>query len=185
MLAALRFAFTLSAVAGAVLCAGAAQAWAVGPSLDEIYRSAVRGEHDGELPAYFLRRGMAPIPERKPLTPEEALAASRAAGSPIDLPPDQGELPWLQVVQEIAGGQPGPFAVEAVRARAEGGDSQAVELLAWMNANGVGVRRDLARAFGLYQQAEANGVPGARDNAQAVYKAMAPEERRGVINPYR
>lgn len=178
-----RTAFVGAAIFLGVLSAVPARA--AGPSLDEIYRSAVRGEHDGELPAYFLRRGIAPLPERKPLTPEEALAAARASAPAIDLPADQGDMPWLQVVQEVAGGKPGPFAVNAVRARAEDGDGQATELLAWMNANGVGLRRDLARAFSLYQQAEMHGVPGARDNAQAVYRAMAPEERRTVLDPYR
>jgi TPR repeat protein len=93
-------------------------------------------------------------------------------------------LTWVEVVQQVAGGTPSPFAVDEVRRRSDGGDGQAVELLAWMHANGVGVRRDLPRAFNLYVQAGASGIEAARENASAVFRSMSVEQRALVKNPF-
>lgn len=161
----------------------AAPAWAFGQTLDEVFRGTLREEHEGTLPPFVMNRGLVPYPERKPLTPEEAAAQARAQQglAPTDL---GGEMSWVEVVTEIAGGTPSPFAVEAVRRKAEEADPQAIELLAWMSANGVGVRRDLAMAFDLYSRAHGLGVQGAKENAQAIYRSMSPGERRTVFNPF-
>ncbi len=160
-----------------------AQAWAFGRTLDEVFRGSLREEHEGSLPPFVVNRGRVPYPERKPLTPEEAAARAKAL-RPL-APTDLGhEMSWVEVVTEVAGGTPSPFAVEAVRRKAEEGDPQAIELLAWMSANGVGLRRDLATAFDLYSRAHGLGVDGAKENAQAIYRSMTPGERRTVFNPF-
>lgn len=161
----------------------ASPAQAFGRTLDEMFRGTLREEHDGSLPSFVINRGRAPTPERKPLTPEQAAEQARALQGmeTYDL---GGDLSWVEVVSEVAKGTPSPFAVDAVRHRAEDGDAQAIELLAWMNANGVGLQRDLAKAFDLYSRAHGLGIDGARDNAQAIYKSMSMGERRTVFNPF-
>lgn len=171
-------------LAVAVLATGwTPPAWAFGQTLDEVFRGALREEHDGTLPPFVVNRGLAPYPERKPMTPEEAAElARRQQGLPaLDL---TGEMSWVEVVTEVANGTPSPFAVDAVRRRSKDGDGQAIELLAWMNANGVGVRRDLGNAFDLYSRAHTLGVEGAKENAQAIYRSMSVGERRTVFNPF-
>lgn len=163
---------------------GGSPALAFGRTLDEIFRGSVRQENDGTLPSYILNRGLPPVPVRKPLTPEEAAELARNSGSGVQ-EYDLGQpLTWLEVVQQVAGGAPSPFAVDEVRRRGDTGDGQAVELLAWMHANGVGVRRDLPRAFNLYVQASSMGIDAARDNASAVFRSMNVEQRAQVKNPF-
>jgi len=161
----------------AVLAGAAGAAHAFGPSLDEIYRSTLREENGGALPGFVVNRGRPPLPERKPVPPDAATAGPAIVEQDLT-----ARMPWVQVVKEIAGGAPTPFAVEAVRSRAEADDGQAVELLGWMYANGVGVARDLPTAFTLYARAAELGVQGAMENAQAVYKAMSPDNQRAVFN---
>ena len=156
----------------------AAQAQAL--SLDEIYRDALREENAGSLPGYVLNRGMPPYPEPKPPVPG---AAGSVGPSVVDLPL-AAPMPWPEVLKSIAGGSPSPFAVDAVRRRAERDDPQAIELLAWMYTNGVGVKRNLGQAFDLYVKADSLGVGSAKDNAKAVLKAMPVAERRTVFNPF-
>ncbi|MBR2033286.1 MAG: SEL1-like repeat protein, partial [Alphaproteobacteria bacterium] len=64
--------------------------------------------------------------------------------------------------------------------RARLNDAKAIEILAWMYTNGVGVAQDLPKAFYLYRQAEKLKVDNAGKNAIAVYKAMPPEQRAKV-----
>lgn len=160
------------------------EALAFGRTLDEIFRGTVRQENDGSLPPYILNRGLPPVPVRKPLSPEEAADLARSQGAGV-MEYDLGQpMAWLEVVRQVAGGAPTPFAVDEVRRRADAGDGQAVELLAWMHANGVGVRRDLPRAFGLYVEANGLGIEAARDNASAIYRSMNVEQRARVKNPF-
>jgi len=163
---------------------GVGEAMAFGRTLDEIFRGAVRQENEGRLPSYILNRGLPPVPQRKPMTPEEAAELAKSLGSGIQ-EYDLGQpLTWLEVVQQVAGGAPSPFAVDEVRRRGDNGDGQAVELLAWMHANGVGVRRDLPRAFGLYVQASSMGIEAAKENAGAIFRSMSVEQRARVKNPF-
>lgn len=59
-------------------------------------------------------------------------------------------------------------------------DPKAVEVLAWMNARGIGIKPNLVEAFNLYQKAAALKVPLAAENALLVYKSMNAEQRRLV-----
>lgn len=173
--------------AGAVavaVCAGVwgtGAVWAQAVSLDQIYRDSLREENAGALPGYVLNRGLPPYPEPKPPVPGSG--EGRLGAGVIDLPLHT-QMAWNEVLKNIAGGQPSPFAVDAVRRRAERNDPQAIELLAWMFTNGVGVKRDLPQAFDLYVKADALGIANAKENAKAVLKSMRPEERRTVMNPF-
>lgn len=174
----------LGCVVASVVVGSTNSAFAFGRTLDQVFRGTVRGENDGELPAYVVNRGMIPYPEAKPPNPDEEAAMRRNGTSGVVEQALTPEMPWEEVVKEVAGGSPGPFAVETVRRRAERADGQAIELLAWMSANGVGLQRDLSQAFDLYARAQKLGVASAEDNAKAIYRAMSTEERRTVFNPF-
>lgn len=157
---------------------------AFGPTLDSIFRDSLRGDNDGILPPYVLNRGLIPVPHRKPPTPEEAAELARERGGSIvglDLTP---ALTWAEVLAEVARGEPTPLAVEAVRQRADSDDGPATELLAWMHVNGVGVRRDLVRAFNLYARAADLGIEAAQINAAAVFRSLSVDQRAQVHNPF-
>lgn len=173
--------YALAAMVVAAGLAAAGEARAFGLTLDEIYRDTLRHENAGELPGYVINRGLAPYPEHKPPVPDDS-AASR--GPHIIDQPLLEPMPWPEVVRQVGTGRPSPFAVDAVRIRSEQEDGQAVELLGWMYANGIGVRRDLPEAFSLYVKAEKLGVSGAQDNAKAIYKSMSRHDRQVVFNPY-
>lgn len=174
-------AVALAAVTGTVMPSPAA---AFSRTLDEIFRDTVRGENDGELPAYVVNRGRVPFPDRKPLTPDELAALNKGLGPSVAPVPVTREMAWDDVVRQVANGSPDPFAVETVRSHADRNEPQAIELLAWMTANGVGLQRDLPGAFELYTRANEQGVASAKENAQAIYKAMTVEQRRTVFNPF-
>lgn len=158
-------------------------AWAFGDSLDAMYRDNVRAENNGELPSYLYATVPPPIPQPKPLTPEDILTKLRAETPSIVVPDSAPPIAWPDVVKQIGSGAPGAFAVDAVRRKAEAADPQAVELFAWMNATGTGVRRDLTQAFNLYMQADGLNVAGAKENAKAIYNALPPSEKKSALNP--
>lgn len=174
----------LSVMTAAGLAVAPAGAWAFGQSLDALYRDNVRADNNGVLPPYFFATIPPPYPEPKPDIPDPSAAKLPADAGQTPPPSAAPEMPWLEVVKQVAGGAPGPFAVDAVRRKAEAADPQAVELYAWMNATGTGVKRDLAQAFTLYLQADGLNVPGAKDNAKAIYNALDPAGQKALFNPY-
>lgn len=171
----------VAAVCAGPWIAGAPEVRAQAISLDQIYRDSLREENAGALPGYVLNRGLPPYPEPKPPVPGSGEGRLGAGVVETQL---NTQMAWNEVLKSIAGGQPSPFAVDAVRRRAERSDPQAIELLAWMFTNGVGVKRDLTQAFDLYVKADALGIANAKENAKAVLKSMRPEERRTVMNPF-
>ena len=74
-------------------------------------------------------------------------------------------------------------AVELRELEVKAGENnpQAVEILAWIYAKGVGVKPDLVKAFRLYMQAENLGVPDAKLNAAKVYKVMPRQMRENLV----
>lgn len=177
---------TLSVVILSVLTLGFAQsgAWAFGDALDALYRDNVRADNNGELPGYLNATVPPPIPEAKPPTPEDIMSKLRALTPSIVVPDSAPPIAWPEVVKQVGSGAPGAFAVDAVRRKAEAADPQAVELYAWMNATGTGVRRDLSQAFALYLQADGLGVTGSKENAKAIYNALPPADKKSALNPF-
>ncbi len=163
----------------------AAPAWAFGDSLDALYRDNLRAENNGELPPYIYAGIPVPLPQAKPPTPAQVLEKLRRESPSVVVPDAAPPMPWPDVVKQIGSGAPGAFAVDAVRRKTEAADPAAVELFAWMNATGTGVRRDLPQAFALYLQADGLGVTGAKENAKAIFSALTPADKKTVLNPYK
>lgn len=120
-------------------------------------------------------------PDAPPPPPEPGYEPPQVVYEKEEPPPPP---PWDEVVTAIAQNDALPEHVAEVERRAEEGQGDAVELLAWMRANGVAVAKDLPAAFRLYAQAYKLGVPNARENAIAVYKSMSRTEQQAARLPF-
>lgn len=153
------------------------------PTLDGMFRDSLLRENDGRLPGYVQNRdGITLLGPAAPPPPP----------APGFEPPQvvyeiEGPTPppaWEEVVGAVARNAAEPAHVAEVERLADEGRGEAVELLAWMRANGSGVARDLPEAFKLYARAHQLGVPNARENAIAVYKSMSESEQQAARLPF-
>lgn len=165
---------------------GSAQA----TSLDELYRDIVRSDNQGYLPMFVKNRSIPDI-----LSEEEALLNTKEAApleqknnlpGPINLTNTRRAkeaaeqavlLRWQNALLAVEQNRVTPLELEEITARANLNDPKAIEVLAWMNARGIGVSPNLLEAFRLYQKAAALQVPQAADNALLVYKSMNAAQR--------
>lgn len=153
------------------------------PTLDGMFRDSLLHENDGRLPGYVLNRDgvtlLGPVPEPPP--PPEGYEPPQVVYQ-IEGPPPPPS--WDEVVAAVARNAAEPAHVAEVERLAGEGRPEAVELLAWMRANGSGVARDLPEAFKLYARAHQLGVPNARENAIAVYKSMSEAQQQAARLPF-
>ncbi len=160
-------------------------------SLDELYRDIVRSENQGYLPMFVKNRSIPDIlPDESTLGQIKGKAVAplkEPVPAPVNLTNDRlareaarkaAVLQWENTLKAVAENRVTPVELEEINYRALQNDPRAVEVLAWMNARGVGVKTDLIQAFHLYQKAAALNVPNAAENAAQVYKVMKPEQRR-------
>lgn len=87
---------------------------------------------------------------------------------------------WENALKAVEENRVTPLELEIINDYAAKNDPKAVEVLAWMNARGIGIKPNLVEAFNLYQKAAALKVPLAAENALLVYKSMNAEQRRLV-----
>lgn len=87
---------------------------------------------------------------------------------------------WENALKAVEENRVTPLELEIINDYAAKNDPKAVEVLAWMNARGIGIKPNLVEAFNLYQKAAALKVPRAAENALLVYKSMNAEQRRLV-----
>ena len=88
---------------------------------------------------------------------------------------------WNRVIQNVKNGKVTASELRELEVKAGENNPQAVEILAWVYAKGVGVQPDLIKAFRLYMQAEDLGVSGAKLNAAKVYKVMPRQMREQLV----
>ncbi|MFI3241317.1 MAG: SEL1-like repeat protein [Alphaproteobacteria bacterium] len=150
-------------------------------NLDEIYREIVKADNEDYLPL-FVKNREAPnflkdIENVENITPEESennenviffenKIAKRTAQQKAE------ELKWQAVILAIQQDKVTPFEIEIINNRIKRKDPQATELLAFMNAKGIGVEQDLIESFMLYKKAYNLGVENAKKSAVLVYKSM-------------
>lgn len=163
-------------------------------SLDELYRDIIKSENRGYLPLFVKNRTipdilieeevLKKIPETKSEDLKNALPA-------INLTNDRAKQEWMRklytekwhhVILSVQENRVTPMDLEEINKRVSLNDPKAVEILAWMNAKGVGVKTNLLKAFRLYQKAETLNIPHASDNAKQVYKVMTPDQRAQLKN---
>lgn len=172
-----------------LLCPGLASA----TSLDELYRNIVRSDNQGYLPMFVKNRSipdvlieeeiLRQIPENQESQPKKNIP------HPIYISNDRDAQKaarlaaikrWENALKAVEENRVTPLELEFINDYAAKNDPKAVEVLAWMNARGIGIKPNLVEAFNLYQKAAALKVPRAAENALLVYKSMNAEQRRLV-----
>lgn len=153
------------------------------PTLDGMFRDSLLRENDGRLPGYVQNRDGITLlgPAAPPPAPAPGFEPPQVV---YEIEGPTPPPPWEEVVGAVARNAAEPAHVAEVERLADEGTPEAVELLAWMRANGAGVARDLPEAFKLYARAHQLGVPNARENAIAVYKSMSETEQQAARLPF-
>ena len=163
-------------------------------SLDELYRDVIRSDNSGYLPMFVKNRKalLVSLDEDDLISvrPKES-KVEKYKGEILNLTNDVSErvrnaqerqLQWGKTIAAIKSNQVTPIELDDVTARAKEEDPKAVEVLAWMYTNGVGVSKDFVEAFNLYKKAAQLNVNNAEKNAIIVYKSMNEEQRRRIKN---
>lgn len=165
-------------------------------SLDELYRDIVKSDNKGYLPLFVKNRN-APdfLEDEKIEVPKETQAQINAKlENELKVVKLENERKikeqailaekhkWQKTVDAIKTGQITPIELEEVEKRVNKEDLHALEIYAWMNAKGVGVKQNLLKAFNLYQQLAHLNAPNASKNAALVYRSMTREQRESLTS---
>lgn len=178
--------------------------YAFGPSLDDLYREMVSDDNAGSLPGFISNReGISfetPALEKEELPGDDGIqdddvfkGARISAGKKKVAPPKKTkkrlqktttpERTWKQVILAVQQGAPDAFDLDMIHTRAAKNNLEAIELLAWMYANGVGIKQDLHKAWKMYVDGSRRGLKNASQNANAIYRAMSTQQR-ATLPPY-
>lgn len=161
-------------------------------SLDTLYRDVIRSDNDGYLPLFVKNRSEPNVLDETQILQKvvtQELQKNDIKSNPLNLTNNtmqkeaikkSKQLKWEQTIKAVQENRVTPIELEELNYRARLNDAKAIEILAWMYTNGVGVAQDLPKAFYLYRQAEKLQVTDADKNAIAVYKAMSPEQRAKI-----
>jgi len=165
-------------------------------SLDELYRDIIRSDNSGYLPLFVKNRNEQIIlieeddfdsaPQTQPTkiqTSSQRLKLSNDLLQKSALTKAK-QIQWLKTLAAIKSNQVTPLELHDVMSRAQNNEPKAVEILAWMYTNGVGVSTDFVEAFNLYRKAAELKVANAEKNASIVYQSMNEEQRRKVKNKF-
>lgn len=165
-------------------------------SLDEIYRDVVRSDNRGYLPMFVKNReapdfvvdksALKEVPEPKfdnnsPINPDLEIVNFENQRKIHEEQVRQKWAAWNKIIQNVKKGKVTAVELRELEVKAGENNPQAVEILAWIYAKGVGVKPDLVKAFRLYMQAENLGVPDAKLNAAKVYKVMPRQMRENLV----
>ena len=159
--------------------------------LDEIYRDLVHSDNRGYLPLYVKNRQAPNMFDDESLEndikrPEIIDAATLKGLEDINLANERqkqsaqaeaAQLRWQRVLKNIQVGYVTSVELDELYAKEEEKDPQAIEVLAWIYAKGIGVAPDLVRSFLFYKEAAKLNVPDAADNAIKVYRAMSSAQK--------
>lgn len=163
--------------------------------LDEIYRDLVRSDNRGYLPLFVKNR------EAPKIFDDEALLNDVSQPSTLNEQTLKGmddinldnerqrrsaeaeaaELRWQQTLKNVQAGIVSTLELEELIEHERADNPQAVEVLAWIYAKGIGVEPDLIKSFNFYKKGTTLGVPQAKENAIKVYKAMSPSEKAQLL----
>ena len=162
-------------------------------SLDELYRDIVRSDNQGYLPLFVKNRDIPDILIEEELLKQNLPTTRHNLKDPIsdvvNLSNDRlireqaiaaANKRWQETMIAVRENRVTPLELQEITRRVQKDDPHATEILAWMNARGVGVPLNLPEAFTLYQQAAALNVPHATENALKVYQSMSPQQRRNL-----
>ena len=85
------------------------------------------------------------------------------------------ERRWLKSAKESLQGNPDWYDVEVVRQRAEVEEyAPAMDLLGWMYQEGRGLKKDMRKAYTMYERAKLAGKPKVRGNTAKIFDRLNP-----------
>lgn len=158
-------------------------------SLDELYRDIIRDDNQGYLPIFVKNRNQPELLFQDELIPPAAVDSKIEEAKPVNLinerkTKEEAKLAeikkWQDTIKAIKENRVTPVELEEINQRILKNDPKAVEILAWMNARGVGVQQNLVESFSLYRQAAELGVETANKNAALVYRSMSRLQRESL-----
>lgn len=166
-------------------------------SLDDLYRKMLTEDYEGALPVFVSNRTAPEFEAPKVVKDEKSTSflvsqPDKVIESPkmtkelfdaLEYSRSESNKTWQNVVVAVQKGNPSPFDVAEIKKRVEQKNTEAVELLAWMCANGIGVKQDLQKSWELYSFASRLGVETAGQNANAVWRAMNNYQKQ-TMSPF-
>jgi len=164
------------------------EASSFGLSLDDMYRDIVRSENDGYLPTYISDKNTLDLQlddndvkkiESPKLENEEnkvVYLKSKRKENKAKIEAEKKE--WQQIVNAAKRAKISPYHYTKIQDMADNKNPKAIELLAWMKANGIGCSQDLVSSYYLYKKASRLKVKNASKNALLVYKSLPDNTRR-------
>lgn len=174
----------------AILMLSANTALAFSPSLDDMYREMLEEERGGKLPLYMSSKTSTKVVKTKKAISVSTKSEKRRTNianvtnkQALEFSRPKPIRTWNDIVTAVQKGKASPFDLAKIKELAAEKNHDALELLAWMNANGVSMKQNLHNAWALYSQAAQLGVPKAIKNANAVYRAMS-DYQRTTLPPY-
>ncbi|HYD32437.1 MAG TPA: hypothetical protein VEB64_16465 [Azospirillaceae bacterium] len=112
----------------------------------------------------------------------EAYLASEQAKADVRAFERAKKEAWLAMASRIAAGYVLPEDRAEIDRRLGQGDTDAMELLAWMHVQGVGVRvRDFAKAYELYAQAVMAGRKDLQPNLDKLWSKLIGSEKEAML----
>jgi hypothetical protein len=100
-------------------------------------------------------------------------------GKPVAVPVHVST--YQDTIDRIQARKPTEGDIALLQTRAKTGDPAALELLAWCEYSGVGVKVDAMRAYLLYGEAAEAGAPKAKANQQLIYGRVLTQDQRQKI----
>ena len=163
-------------------------AFAFGDSLDDTYREIVLKENNGRLPSYVRRASVNKKNESENNKKEKSkqnnedeyvldMFNHRLVEKMANI---HREARWLSIIKNVKTNKVSPFDLEEIRRRVKRKDKEAIEIYAWMNANGVGCTKNLNTSWELYNMGAKLGINNATENARAVYKSMTTYQKQTI-----
>ncbi len=152
---------------------------------DELYKEIVKQEDKDVQSSSQLSSSVDTIIEmkKKQLSHIESVQEfnEEVNISPARYPIASSSLSWEEIVESVSSGYPSAFVVNELRILTDKNNPEATELLAWMCATGVGVKKNLQASWFLYMKADSLDVVKAKENAEKIYNTMSKKEKRKLL----
>ena len=164
-------------------------------SLDELYRDLIKSDNEGYLPMFVKNRNIPDILTDNKIADSDVAPAIEA--TPVtnsgevnftnprkekEIKAKEALLKWENAIKAIQQNNVSPVDLEEIITQAENNNPKAIEIYAWMNTKGIGVKQNLIKAFQLYQKAAKLGILNADNNAAQIYRVLTPDQRAELLN---
>jgi len=180
----------------AIICLLFSFSQASAESLDELYRDLIKSDNEGYLPMFVKNRKIPDIltdnkiSDSEVAQPTEAVVQEPSEVNFINHHKIKEEenkaalIKWENTIKAIQQNNVSPIDLEEIIIQSEKNNPKAVEIYAWMNTKGVGIKQNLLKAFELYQKAAKLGVTNAENNAAQIYKVLSSDQRAQLLNNF-